>query len=158
MKKQCNTFYKISLVLQVFIRRISYFEFLHSSPLVFLDFFQNQFSHIMLPKIGADVGNILVLWVHQIGQNSMIDSIGFTALYDWLLVLKLNFRRIDLELAHTVLERGVIIAFSGYSDHWLVEILGEFLYFLMGVTIRVNWNENWLDVEKFCIRWLSDLF
>lgn len=60
----------------------SYFEFLHGRPLVFLDFFQDQFCHIMLPKVSAYVGDVLVLWVHQVGQNSVIDSVGFTALND----------------------------------------------------------------------------
>lgn len=66
MKKKSNTFYTISLILQVFIMLASYFEFLHGCLLVFLDFFQDQFCHIMLPKVSADVGDILILRVHQV--------------------------------------------------------------------------------------------
>lgn len=110
----------------------------------------------MLAHIGPNMGHILILWVHQIGQYSMINSIGLPALNHRLLILELYLGRIYLKLLHTILQRRIIITLSSHSNHRLVEIACELVYFLCTVPIRINWDEYGLDVKKLGLRGFAD--
>jgi hypothetical protein len=88
----------------------------------------------------------------------MIYCVWLSSFYDRLLVLELNFWRINLKLSHTVFEGWVIVAFSCNSNHCLVKILRKLIYFLWCISVWVNWNENRLNAEKFRIWSLFNFF
>lgn len=84
------------------------------------------------------MGQVLPLVVHEVGNDGVVDGVGFDGLTLRCILLVVYFRGVDLEFLHTLFQLRIVVVGPGHSDHIFIEVGSELLDVLEGVSVRVH--------------------
>lgn len=92
------------------------------------------------------MSDVLIIIVHQIGYNSVIQSVRF-GLARFCGSIQLNLCSVDLELLEHTFESRVVITLASDRNDGVIKVFQKVLNFVLGVSIWVHRNKNSLQLE-----------